>query len=104
MPIPARAPRLDRLHHVLLSVLSDQTGPVSTAELRGLASQALCSAAQPLVNEPVYRVLRTLHRVGYVSHHRPGGRHALWALTASGASSAQRIAGEPGGTGVGPAA
>lgn len=103
MSIPAGVPRLERLHHVLLSLLSDQAGPVSTAELRGLAYKALCSPAQPLVNEPVYRALRTLHRLGHVSHHRPGGRHALWALTASGAPIAQRIAGEHGGTGAGPA-
>lgn len=104
MPISARVPRLERLHHVLLSVLSDQTGPVSTAELRGLAYKALRSPAQPLVNEPVYRALRTLHRLGHVSHHRPRGRHAKWALTASGSSIAQRMAREPGGTGAGPAA
>jgi Fe2+ or Zn2+ uptake regulation protein len=82
--------RLDHLHHVLLGLLADHRRSLTTADLRRLAHDAVDGRAVPLVNESVYRALRTLQRLGQVSSARPGGRHTVWTLTPDGAHTARR--------------
>ncbi|PBA42241.1 hypothetical protein [Mycobacterium avium] len=79
----------DRLHVVLLRLLADRHNALTTAELRDLATEDLdCDGGVPLVNEVVYRALRTLLRRGTVRRHRSGGRHVQWSLTPSGRAAA----------------
>jgi Fe2+ or Zn2+ uptake regulation protein len=62
---------LDRLHYALLRLLAEHQDPLTTSELRCKADQARDDGdAVPLVNETVYRALRTLLRLGQIRHHR----------------------------------
>jgi len=86
--------RLYRLHYALMRLLAEHQVPLTTSELRCKADQTLRAGdAVPLVNETVYRALRTLLRLGQVRHHRPAGRHVRWSLTPSGTHTANRSAG-----------
>jgi len=81
---------LDPLHYQLLGYLAARPDCLTTAELRDLAERHQAGFHVPLVIETVYRTLRTLHRLGQVSHHRPGGRHVSWAITPSGRHTSDR--------------
>jgi Fe2+ or Zn2+ uptake regulation protein len=74
--------------------MAEHQDPLTTAELRRQVDQSRDAGdAVPLVNETVYRALRTLQRLGQIRHHRPAGRHVRWSLTPSGAHTAHRTNG-----------
>lgn len=82
---------LDQLHCALLHLIAGAQDPITTAELRVRAHQLLADDAAPLVNETVYRALRTLLRRGQVRHHRSPGRHVRWTLTPTGTHTVERL-------------
>jgi len=83
---------LDQLHYLLLHLLAEHNDSLTTSELRCRANELASRPRIPLVNETIYRTLRTLQRLGQVTRVRTGGRHALWSLTPNGAHTArQRI-------------
>jgi Fe2+ or Zn2+ uptake regulation protein len=89
-----RLDSLDRLHYALLRLMAEHHDPLTTSELRFQADQSRdADGAVPLVNETVYRALRTLLRLGQIRHHRPTGRHVRGSLTPSGAHTAHRANG-----------
>lgn len=88
------APPADQqqLHTVLLQLLAGAHDALTTAELRVRAQEVLrVDGAVPLVNEPVYKALRTLMRRGQVRHECTTGRHVRWSLTPTGAHTAEQL-------------